>query len=146
MEWRSPELPRRKKVKAKKSRFKTMFITFFDSQNIIHKEFLLEGTTMKVSRYIEILIRLIKRLRRLISSNSSWQKKRGRAKIEHPPPNIPDLNPPDMFLFLQLKLALKGKRFDDIPNIQRKVTMLLNSIPKEDFLQSFQDMHNISQG
>ncbi|GFV11840.1 hypothetical protein TNCV_3686181 [Trichonephila clavipes] len=43
------------------------------------------------------------------------------------------------------KLALKGKRFDDIPDIQRNVTRLLNSISKEDFLQSFQDMHSRSQ-
>ncbi|GFS91771.1 DDE_3 domain-containing protein [Trichonephila clavipes] len=35
---------------------------------------------------------------------------------------------------------------DDIPNIQRNVTMLLNTIPKEDFLQSFQDMYSRSQG
>ncbi|GFX16769.1 hypothetical protein TNCV_4187441 [Trichonephila clavipes] len=38
-----------------------------------------------------------------------------------------------------------GKRFDDIPDIQRNVTRLLNSIPKEDFLQSFQDMYSRSQ-
>ncbi|GFT37138.1 transposable element Tcb2 transposase [Trichonephila clavipes] len=34
---------------------------------------------------------------------------------------------------------------DDIPNIQQNVTSLLNSIPKEDFLQSFQDMYSLSQ-
>ncbi|GFX86862.1 c2-set_2 domain-containing protein [Trichonephila clavipes] len=49
------------------------------------------------------------------------------------------------FLFLRLKHALKGKGFDDIPDIQRNGTRLLNSIPKEGFLQSFQDMHSRSQ-
>ncbi|GFX02714.1 hypothetical protein TNCV_2011581 [Trichonephila clavipes] len=34
---------------------------------------------------------------------------------------------------------------DDIPNIQRNMTRLLNSITKEDFLQSFQDMYSRSQ-
>ncbi|GFW90902.1 hypothetical protein TNCV_2418951 [Trichonephila clavipes] len=34
---------------------------------------------------------------------------------------------------------------DDIPNIQRNVTRLLNSIPKEDFLQSYQDMYSRSK-
>ncbi|GFU65907.1 histone-lysine N-methyltransferase SETMAR [Trichonephila clavipes] len=59
------------------------------------------------------------------------------------PPFSPDLNPPDFFLFPRLKIALKGKRFDDIPDIQRNVTRLFNSIPKEDFLQSFQDMVSV---
>ncbi|GFU96276.1 histone-lysine N-methyltransferase SETMAR [Trichonephila clavipes] len=57
-------------------------------------------------------------------------------KVEHPPYS-PDLHFPDFFLFPRFKLALKGKRFDDIPDIQRNVTRLLNSILKEDFLQSF---------
>ncbi|GFT03958.1 hypothetical protein TNCV_1731061 [Trichonephila clavipes] len=34
---------------------------------------------------------------------------------------------------------------DDIPSIQRNVMRLLNSNPKEDFLQSFQDMYSRSQ-
>ncbi|GFV42468.1 hypothetical protein TNCV_289551 [Trichonephila clavipes] len=67
-----------------------------------------------------------------ISSNSSW-KKREVAQIEHVPSSL-DLNPPDFFLFLRIKLVLKGKRFDDIPNIQQNVKRLLNLIPKEDFL------------
>ncbi|GFT89248.1 hypothetical protein TNCV_4385611 [Trichonephila clavipes] len=41
--------------------------------------------------------------------------------------------------------ARKGKRFDDISDIQRNVTRLLNSISKEDFLQSFQDVYNSPQ-
>ncbi|GFV37993.1 hypothetical protein TNCV_3626131, partial [Trichonephila clavipes] len=34
---------------------------------------------------------------------------------------------------------------DNIPNVQRNVTRLLNSIPKEDFLQSLRDMYGRSQ-
>ncbi|GFT58265.1 hypothetical protein TNCV_2117941 [Trichonephila clavipes] len=34
---------------------------------------------------------------------------------------------------------------DDNPNFQRNVTRFLNSIPNEDFLQSFQDFYNRSQ-
>ncbi|GFY24477.1 hypothetical protein TNCV_1015251 [Trichonephila clavipes] len=45
----------------------------------------------------------------------------------------------------RLKLALKIKKFVDIPDIQGNVTRFLNSIPKEDFLQNFQDMYNGSQ-
>ncbi|GFX03357.1 hypothetical protein TNCV_3555831 [Trichonephila clavipes] len=45
MEWHSPVSPRRKKVRAEKSRIRMMLITFFNSQGSIHKEFLPEGTT-----------------------------------------------------------------------------------------------------
>ncbi|GFW69368.1 hypothetical protein TNCV_487171 [Trichonephila clavipes] len=31
---------------------------------------------------------------------------------------------------------------DDIPNIQRNLTKLLNSVPKEDFLKSLQDVYS----
>ncbi|GFX03852.1 histone-lysine N-methyltransferase SETMAR [Trichonephila clavipes] len=82
-----------------------------------------------------------------ISSNSSWQKKKkknGVLQIEHQPYSL-DLNPPDFLLFPRLKLAFIGKRFHDIPGFQRNVTRLSNSIPKEDFLQSFHDMYSKSQ-
>ncbi|GFV58123.1 histone-lysine N-methyltransferase SETMAR [Trichonephila clavipes] len=70
--------------------------------------------------------------------------KKGVVEIEHPPFS-PDLNPPDFFLFPRLKLPLKGKKFDDIPDIQRNFTRRLSSTPKEDFFQTFQDMNSRSQ-
>ncbi|GFU27258.1 hypothetical protein TNCV_1694181 [Trichonephila clavipes] len=150
-----------------KSCIKTMFITFFDSQGIIIYKvlFLPEGTKTKAARYIEILIRFMKRLHSVrpsthnkdngllfmtmlaltqpMSSNSSWQKKGERLQIERPPFS-PNINPPDFFQFPRLKLALKGKRLDDIFDIQRNVTRLLNFISKENFLKSFQDMYSRS--
>ncbi|GFT07036.1 hypothetical protein TNCV_1415811 [Trichonephila clavipes] len=66
------------------------------------------------------------------------------VKTEHPPFS-PDLNLLELFLFPRLKLALKGKRFDDISDIQRSVTRLLNFTSKEDVLQSFQDMYSKCQ-
>ncbi|GFT74397.1 mariner Mos1 transposase [Trichonephila clavipes] len=54
-----------KKARAENSRIKTMLITFFDSQGIIHKEFLPEGKMMNAARHVEILIRFMKRLRRV---------------------------------------------------------------------------------
>ncbi|GFX63803.1 mariner Mos1 transposase [Trichonephila clavipes] len=64
IKWRSPASPRQKMVRAEKARVKTMLITFLDIQGIVHKEFLPEGTTMNAARYIEILTRFMKRLRR----------------------------------------------------------------------------------
>ncbi|GFU86302.1 hypothetical protein TNCV_369581 [Trichonephila clavipes] len=60
-----------------------------------------------------------------ISPDSSCQKK-WAVQIEHPPYS-PDFNP-DFFLFPRIKLALKGKGFDEL-----NVTRLLNPIPNEDF-------------
>ncbi|GFS77454.1 histone-lysine N-methyltransferase SETMAR [Trichonephila clavipes] len=62
-------------------------------------------------------------------------KKKGLVQTEHPPYS-PDLISLEFFILPRLKLALKRKIFDDIPIIQRNV-LLLNSIPKEDFLQNF---------
>ncbi|GFS72496.1 hypothetical protein TNCV_2116391 [Trichonephila clavipes] len=40
------------------------------------------------------------------------EEEKGAGKIKHPPFS-PDHNPPDFILFPRLKLASKGKRFDD---------------------------------
>jgi len=48
-------------------------------------------------------------------------------------PYSPDLSPPDYFLFLKVKLQLKGAKFDTIEEIQKAVTDQLNKIPTEDF-------------
>ncbi|GFW43290.1 hypothetical protein TNCV_2923381 [Trichonephila clavipes] len=70
--------------------------------------------------------------------------KKGLAQIEYLPFS-PDFNPPDFFLLPRLKYALKGKRFNDISDVQGNMRRLFNSISKEDFLQNFQDMCSISQ-
>ncbi|GFW91496.1 hypothetical protein TNCV_3376601 [Trichonephila clavipes] len=75
-----------------------------------------------------------------ISSNSSWHQS-GWCKL-----NIHYTRQISILLILRLKLVLKGKRFDDIPGIQRNVTRLLNSIPKEAFLLSFQNLYSRAQG
>ncbi|GFY13588.1 histone-lysine N-methyltransferase SETMAR [Trichonephila clavipes] len=71
-------------------------------------------------------------------------KKKWVLQIEHPPYS-PNLNPLVFFPFLRLKLSLKGKIYDNIPNIQRNVTRLLNSILKKDLSQSFQEINSRSQ-
>ncbi|GFU93202.1 hypothetical protein TNCV_4217281 [Trichonephila clavipes] len=82
-------------------------------------------------------------LAQLILSNSSWQKK-VVVQIEYPPYS-PDIDPPDFFLFPLLKPALRGKGFAMfLTSNEKKMTKLLNSISKEDFLQGFHDMYSIS--
>jgi hypothetical protein len=42
-EWAGETSPRLKKLKFQRSRIKTILIIFFDSQGVVHKEFLPEG-------------------------------------------------------------------------------------------------------
>jgi len=49
------------------------------------------------------------------------------------PPYSPDPAPCDFFLFLKLKLRMKGRRFDTIEEIQEESQWVLDTIPKRDF-------------
>jgi hypothetical protein len=55
MEWHSPSSPRPKKSCLQKSKVKTMLIAFFDSDSIIHKEFVPVGETVNSAFYEEVL-------------------------------------------------------------------------------------------
>jgi hypothetical protein len=47
----------------------------------------------------------------------------------------------DFFLFPRLKSIMKGARFADLEEIQERVTVVLRSIPKEAFADSFQKLY-----
>jgi len=51
-----------KKARMSKSKIKSMLICFFDSQGIIHKEFISPGKTVNQTFYQEVLERLRKRV------------------------------------------------------------------------------------
>ena len=46
-EWVGETFPRRKKLKFQRSRIKSVLIIFFDSQGVVHKEFVPDGKTSK---------------------------------------------------------------------------------------------------
>jgi hypothetical protein len=45
-EWEGETSPQPKKMKFQRSHIKTMLIIFFDSQGVVHKEFVPEGKTI----------------------------------------------------------------------------------------------------
>lgn len=160
-EWITPGTPKPKKVRSVKSKIKTMLIAFFDSDGIIHHEFLPKGHTLNAAFYKEVIQRLLARIRRvrpefyqtgdwfLLQDNApshssilvnQFLAKRQVTSIVHPPYS-PDLAPADFFLFPKLKLHLKGTRFTSVEEIQTSVTRHLNVIPKEDFSRAFQKLH-----
>jgi hypothetical protein len=61
----SKSSPRPKKFRLLKSIIKTMLITFFDKQGVVHKEFVPKGHTVCSAFYIEVIGRLLKRISRV---------------------------------------------------------------------------------
>jgi hypothetical protein len=51
----------------------------------------------------------------------------------------------DLFLFPRLKSIMKGARFADVVAIQERSTVVLRSIPKEVFADSFQKLYEHCQ-
>jgi hypothetical protein len=54
------------------------------------------------------------------------------------PPCLPDLVPFDFALFPILKMKLKGRHFETVPDIQRELQTVLNSIKKSSFCGAFE--------
>jgi hypothetical protein len=59
------------------------------------------------------------------------------AVIHHPPYSI-DLAPCEFFLFPKIKLKLKGRRFDNIEEIQAESQRVLDTVTENDFQEAFQ--------
>jgi hypothetical protein len=54
--------------------------------------------------------------------------------LPHPPCSL-DLAPCDFFLFLNMKLQLKGRRVDIVEEIQRQSQNVLGKLREQDFQQ-----------
>ena len=139
-----------------------MLITFFDSKDIIHKEFVPTGQTITGAYYLEVLKRLMGRIHRirpeyrdpedwsLLHDNAPSHTSlivcqflaRNRVSVLNHPPYSPDLAPCDFSLFPKLKLKLKGRFFDDIPTIQSASTQALQAIPQTELKHAFESLLN----
>lgn len=64
-EWKSSGSPKSKKVRQAPSKIKTMLIVFYDSIGIVHHEFVPTGQTVNAAFYLEVLRRLLARIRRI---------------------------------------------------------------------------------
>jgi len=72
-EWVGETSPRPKKLKFQRSRIKPMLINFFDSQDVVHKEFVPEGKTVNAEFYKGVMDRLLKRIHRFRPAASCYR-------------------------------------------------------------------------
>jgi len=121
-------------------------------EGIVHYENIPQGQTVNQQFYPQVLKRL-----RLAFSRKRPEKRMAGACALHihnapahtahsiqvflashgipvvqQPPYSPDMALWDFWLF-QLKMVLKGKRFEDIDTIKKNATSTLNTIPKDSF-------------
>jgi len=165
-EWVGETSPQLKKLKFQRSHIKTTLITFFDSQGIVHKEFVPEGKTVNAEFYKGIMDRLLKCIQGvcpaafcsrdifLLHDNAPAHKaasicqfltQKNVTTLYHPhPPHTLQiyLSLPDYFLFSKLKMNLKGLHFADGAEIQEAITDELKKVQKEEFLAAFRKLYS----
>jgi len=124
----------------------------FDTEGIVHKEFVPPGQMVNGNVYCGVL-------RRLRSKhpdkwrNNSWAQHHDNAPAHVPlvvkqflastnmaviphPSYLPDLVPCDFFLFPKMKLKLKGWRFDSVKEIQTESQDVM-TLTRNDFQKCF---------
>ncbi|KAJ4444799.1 hypothetical protein ANN_06596 [Periplaneta americana] len=159
-EWKSKTSPRKQKFPRDTSKGKVMLEVFFDSQGLIHHEFIPEGRTVTKELYVEILRRLQDAVRRkrpekwvennwfLMHDNApahraiivkNFLARHNITALDHPPYS-PDLSPPDYFLFPCLKSHLKGRRFN-AEEVIANVTRALRRVSQNGFQACFQELY-----
>ena len=156
-QWKRPDEPRPKKARQSRSHVKSMLIIFFDCEGVVHYEFAPRGQTINKEYYVEVLKRLrdaVRRKRPRFWSNGDWLLHHDNAPahssnlvqqflVKHKivqlrqPPYSPDIAPCNFSMFPKLKMALKGKRFDDIETNQSTATRELKAIPESAFKDCF---------
>lgn len=151
-EWRLPNEPKPKKPRQSRSKIKVMLTVFFDSQGVVHSEFLPEGQSVNAEYYLSVL----KRLREDLWDNKSWflhhdnapahtsrlvrdYLTKNNVNIVPQAPYSPDMAPCDFFLFPKLKLPLRGKHFQSIEVIKENSKKELKAIPKAAYQKCYED-------
>ncbi|KAL4149391.1 hypothetical protein QTP88_003351 [Uroleucon formosanum] len=157
-QWKTPDSPRPKKARQVRSQVKVMLTVFFDYQGVVHHEYAPKGQTITKEYYIDVLRRLrdaVRRKRPEFKESGSWKLHHDNAPahsahvvqqflakhgipVVSQPPYSPDLAPCDFFLFPKIKMALKGKRFQNVDEIKQNATEQLRGVSKNDFHRCFQ--------
>ena len=103
-----------------------VYILVFDCEGFGHYEFAPRGQTINKEHYVEVLKRLRDAVKRKLVLVQQFLAKHKIAQLRQPPYS-PDIASCDFWMFSKLKMALKGKRFDDIETIQSNATRELKA-------------------
>lgn len=160
-EWKTRTSPRKQKFPRDISKGKVMLEVFFDTQGLVHYEFIPEGRTVNREMYVDILRRLRDAVRRkrpekwarnnwyLLHDNApahrsvmvlNYLARHNVTALQHPPYS-PDLSPPDFFLFPRLKNHLKGRRFANADEVTANATRALRLVSQNGFQECFQSLY-----
>ena len=149
-----------KKARQVRSHVKVMLTVFFDSEGVVHYEFLPQGQIVNKEYYLEVMQRRREAVRK--KRPEAWRENRWmlqhdnapshssylvrdflakHATTVHPqPPYSPDLAPADFFLFPKLKSTLKGRSFESTEAIKTNSLGHLRSIPRTVFQECFRTL------
>lgn len=153
MEWKGPGELTSVKAKRARSAGKVMGVFFWDTEGIVHLEFLPSGQTVTGAFYATVLARLHQALlskrkgklhkpilllqdnapahRSQVATDAATQN---RFQILPHPPYSPDLAPSDYHLFRHMKKALRGKSFSSNQEVMTAAEEWCNSQPTDFFL------------
>ena len=155
-QWKHPDEPRSKKARQSRSHVKSMLIIIFDCEGVVHYEFAPRGQKINKEYNVEVLKTLrdaVRKKRPRFWSSGNWLLHHDNA-----PAHLSNLEQQiwrntglysfaslrtfptlgcDFWMFLKLKMTLKGKRFDDIETIQSNATRELKAISKSAFKDCF---------
>ena len=140
-----------------------MLICFFDQKGIVQKEFFPPGQTVNAAFYVEVLKRLRENVqwkRRDQWRNNTWLLLHENAPAHsalltrrfltdnnmNVVPHIlysPDLAPSDIFYFPNLKMKLKGRKFQTLEEIQAESQAVLNTLRENDFQECFKNWQRL---
>ena len=151
MQYRHKNSPAPKKFKVVASARKVLLTIFWDMEGIVHIEFLEQGTTINLERYVSTLRALKGRIRRVRQDkvkdvviqhdnarpHTSRQTQCALQQLELPtiphPPYSPDLAPSDFFLFPLLKKHLKWNHYATDAEVEADVRTWCRSQTPEFF-------------
>ncbi|UYV65072.1 hypothetical protein LAZ67_3003045 [Cordylochernes scorpioides] len=156
-QWIERGEPKPKKARFTNSKVKTLLVTFFYINGLVHQEFIPFGRTINQEVYLGIMRRLREAVH--LKRPERWQNndlilhvdnarphtahvvlqflaKHSTIQIPHPPYS-PDLAPNDFFLYPELKMKLKGRKFDNVDMIQAESKATLRNLSKGDFISCF---------
>ncbi len=145
----------RRPHKAVRDRYvrRVMLVVFWDSQGVVHCEFVPNGRGVNTDYYLEVMCTLRQRICQRRTArwrrNSFWIHHDGapahradpvvqflqqtRTHVLPHPPYSPDLTPSDFFLFARMKKNLCGVTFPNIRELQQRVDQELGLITAAEF-------------